>query len=273
MKKKTLLFLIILLLGFNLSIYGQETNLLLNGGFEEGFTVWAPDTWRDGSTLQVNDEKVHSGNQALVISTPSQTNDARAIQKVLVKPDTFYRLSGWIATENVTAGKTGANICLMEGFNHAGNITGTSEYQYVEFNFKTSSGHTEVTVGARLGMYGNDVTGKAWFDDLFLVKLDSEPESYKALEPPKSAGDESSGSQGETQVSQADAGTTIFWIIVGIAGVGIIVLLVFLDLKLLKKKSAKKTEQEDTDTEMDEETEADEDDGTTEEDRGPDSQE
>jgi hypothetical protein len=64
-------------------------------------------------------------------------------------------------------------------------------------NFRTYGGQTEVILGARLGMYYNDTTGTAYFDDLRLEKLSVAPASYRQLSPPGDTG----GGGGSTESS------------------------------------------------------------------------
>ncbi|MGE5550960.1 MAG: carbohydrate binding domain-containing protein [Bacteroidota bacterium] len=181
---------------------GAEENLLLNGGFEEPNgdipMSWAIDYWQATSTYAMSSAKAHSGKYSLEIKSDT-ANDARMIQTVGVSPDTFYRLSGWIAVKNVAAGKVGANLCVMGQYNYSTPIEGTADWTYAELNFRTHSSQDRVVIGARLGMYCNEVSGTAYFDDLSLVRLDSAPPSYQQLggnEPAQSAGQTASGKSG-----------------------------------------------------------------------------
>jgi hypothetical protein len=123
------------------------------------------------------DKKVHTGSKAAMISTLNLSNDARIIQTVNVKPNTNYTLSGWIATENVQTVNTrqdkdivGGNLSVMGGWDYAGNIKGTTDWQEVRIDFATKPDQHEIMVGARLGMYFADITGIAYFDDLKLIE-------------------------------------------------------------------------------------------------------
>jgi hypothetical protein len=156
-----------------------ETNLLKNGGFEnEPGTEWVTESWQPTSTVELTTEKVHSGRHALVIRSPQQPNDVRTIQRLGVQPDTVYKLSGWVASEEVAqpaanevVGPIGANLSVMGADVHTSSLTGTKDWQYVEIFFKTHPEQTYIFIGARLGMYGSTVKGQAYFDDLNLVPL------------------------------------------------------------------------------------------------------
>lgn len=160
-------------------------NLLLNGDFEAADSVqkplnWIAEYWVESSEYMLQSQKTHSGKAALAIKSGAE-NDIRLVQIVKVKPNTYYKLSGWIATENVNLNKTGANICVVDDFHHTISINGTSNWLPAEMNFHTNSSQTEVKIGARLGMWGNTVTGTAYFDDLSLVELDKKPDVYEEL--------------------------------------------------------------------------------------------
>lgn len=186
---RPILFILLLVTGLLFPVQGEaEENLLVNGDFEQTAPGrlppgWSIDYYREGAVFQVTGEKVYSGRQALKIQSETE-NDVRLIQPVKVKPFTYYRLSGWIATEGVTENKVGANLCVVDhSFHHSPYITGTTGWTRVELNFRTYAGQNEVTIGARLGMWGNTVTGTVYFDDLRLEELTTAPEFYRQLEP------------------------------------------------------------------------------------------
>lgn len=178
------------------AVNGSE-NLLTNGDFEAEpeLAGWKEDYWQPGSTFVLTGEKVHGGKKALMIRSTT-SNDVRAIQTVEVKPNTFYRLAGWIATTDVPEERVGGNLCLMGGYDHTSSVNGTKDWTYVELNFRTHASQTEVTVGARLGMYSNDTTGTAYFDDLSLVRLDTAPASYIQLSAPDAGSATTTGGKG-----------------------------------------------------------------------------
>jgi dolichyl-phosphate-mannose-protein mannosyltransferase len=175
----TLYFLVHLLTAYlPLTADEPEINLVINGDFEQPLTHgWQKDIFGDGGTIDSAGYNVHSGSTAIRIFSGPRPNDVRLVQLIPVEPETYYRLSSWIATENVESGKVGANICLMGGYEYAGNIDGTKEWQYVEMYFRTSKTHRDVRIGVRLGMYHSVVQGSAFFDDVRLVKVDSIPSS------------------------------------------------------------------------------------------------
>lgn len=183
----SILLLLVMISGLS-TVYGQE-NLLINGDFEKltpdgNIEGWIPDFWQPGATITPTTVKVYNGKYALLIKADT-SNDARLMQTVRVKPKTHYRFSGWIYGENIPEAKTGANLCIMGGYDYTEAPKGTSGWTRVELNFRTGSTQNEVTVAARLGMYTNDNTGTAYFDDLRLEELETTPPTYSQLDGPE----------------------------------------------------------------------------------------
>ena len=137
---------------------------------------WIAGYQQEGSRVAASSEEFCSGRYALKI-TSLAPNDAWLAQKVRVKPNTDYRLSGWLLTRSVgPAGRIGANFSLIApGFYHSPDITGDSMWLYTELNFRTHSRQREVTVAVRLGRADSPVAGIAYFDQVSLVELDRPP--------------------------------------------------------------------------------------------------
>lgn len=207
-----------------------SANLLQNGGFEavdsaRGPEGWTAEFWREGSVFEATTEKAHSGKYSLKIKS-AIPNDARMVQTVAVKPDTVYRLSGWAAAEEVTPGKIGANLSvIVDEFVHSQPLSGTVMMTPLELNFKTAPRQTEAKIAVRLGNWGDEVTGAAYFDDIQLEELKTEPASLVTIAD-KSGATNASGT----------GGPALILIGLGIAiGVGVI-----LWLLLFRKKSVPK---------------------------------
>lgn len=140
-----------------------QANLLSNSGFETGdFTDW-PTTMNAG----VTDAKAHSGTY----SAESASEYAWIQQIVEVTPGTTYRVSGWLAADDVL--KYGAYTQVkiewlgasgQEGSEKFyGNTTG--EWEYVEFDVEAPEG----AVAAKYTFFKeHDVLGtRAYFDDAY----------------------------------------------------------------------------------------------------------
>ena len=95
-------------------------------------------------------------------------NDAMFFRTIDVKPNTPYKVTCKIKTENVEAedknADVGAHICLNNTFEKSDNVIGTTDWQEVEFYFN-SKNKQQVDVGFRLGGAEGNAKGTAWFSD------------------------------------------------------------------------------------------------------------
>ena len=165
-----------------------DMNLLKNGGFEllnsngdaEG---WYENAYYDEvgySQLSITSEKAHGGQYSALVENAS-SNDARFICTVSVKPNTTYKLSGYIFVESMEPGGNGANLAVEDLYAFSECLFDTTgEWQYVEWYGKTGVDQRTVTIGARVGGYGAESIGKAYFDDITLEKVDKVPEGFSA---------------------------------------------------------------------------------------------
>jgi hypothetical protein len=158
---------------------GQSPNLLKNPEFEKGLEGWEFSAWQDKTAKAVIDRHVthNEGAASVRIDHPNVT-DSHVAQVATLKPNTRYRLSGWIKTDNVVKpaianqrpGDEGASLGTLGGYVKSKSITGTQDWTYVSLEFATKD-KTEVRLGPRLGHYGKKVTGTAWFADISLVEI------------------------------------------------------------------------------------------------------
>lgn len=114
------------------------------------------------------DKKVKcTKNNSYKIESP-EYNDAMFYKTIAVTPNTPYKVTCKIKTENVKTRNentdAGAHICLGETLEKSDNVTGTTDWTKVEFYFN-SKNRTEVDLGFRLGGYEDNAMGTAWFSD------------------------------------------------------------------------------------------------------------
>ena len=81
-------------------------------------------------------------------------NDAMFCQTIDVRPNTPYKVTAKVKTENVKS-KTentdaGAHICISETLEKSDNVIGTADWTEVEFYFN-SKNRTQIDIGFRLG--------------------------------------------------------------------------------------------------------------------------
>ena len=98
-------------------------------------------------------------------------NNAAFYKKVKVKPDTVYKVTCKVKTENVVPDEInkdgGANIGLIESSEISKSIVGTNDWQELELLFN-SQNREEVEIGFRLGGNSGTAKGTAWFSDFKL---------------------------------------------------------------------------------------------------------
>ena len=163
---------------------GEKTlgpNLLQNPSFEEGSATtpaaWRPHIYRDqgGTTFSVVVETppfVRSGRRALKIASQKGA-DAGWRAEVAVKPNTEYRLSGWI----MTRGLSGAMGALLNVHSMQGALTPAlqKEKDWTEVEVTFNSGNrSAILINCLFGGWGTSI-GAAYYDDLSLQEILFQP--------------------------------------------------------------------------------------------------
>ena len=132
------------------------------------------------SQLSITSEKAHSGQYSALVENAS-SNDARFVCTVAVKPNTTYKLSGYVFVESMEPGGNGANLAVEDLYAFSDCLFDTTgEWQYVEWYGQTGFDQKSVTIGVRVGGYGAESIGKAYFDDISLEKVDKVPQGFSA---------------------------------------------------------------------------------------------
>lgn len=125
---------------------------------------WKSRAWAGESNAQWSVESPgRTGNQCVAIRSEKGT-DAAWTAPVTVAPNTFYRLSGWIKTEDVQ-GAVGA-LLNIQNMQHVKTpaVAGTRDWTEVSTVFRTGR-TTELEVNCLFGGWGLS-TGQAWYDDV-----------------------------------------------------------------------------------------------------------
>ncbi len=200
----------------------QSENLAKNPGFEEGDSqipnFWYTHSWNkeNGSSEFFLDEtQFHSGKRSACIIN-NKENDSRYKQTIKVKGNTYYRISCWVKTENVKSDIKGANLSIEGSTNTSRDIRGTSDnWEYIELFGKSSPNQESFTLTVGLGGHGNTNTGKAWFDDIEVVELDSLPLGKTAisLDPNYKGLDSDSNSSGDNANNKYTIFASIIFVI------------------------------------------------------------
>jgi hypothetical protein len=147
----------------------------LNGDFEDGDfgpgaspTHWIRSAWQPDAEFLWSDSASHSGAWSVQINN-LVTNDSAWLQTLNLLPDTEYVLSGWVKTNNVSAGY-GANLSLWGTWTRSTALQGTNDWTYVSIVFDSGPTGT-VQIAARLGYWGGTSSGTAWFDQVSVKQL------------------------------------------------------------------------------------------------------
>ncbi len=100
-------------------------------------------------------------------------NDAIFYKKIKVEPNTPYKLTCMVRTQNVEneSGKmnAGAQIAIANTTECSESIVGTNDWERLEFIFD-SKNRKEIEIGFRLGGNESNSKGIAWFSDFKLEK-------------------------------------------------------------------------------------------------------
>jgi len=161
---------------------GPALNLLPNPSFEEkegdGVRGWKTHAWAGADNTRWSVESPGRTGELCVTMTSAKGADAAWTTTVIVKPDTFYRLSGWIKTKDVR-GAAGAllNIQNMQEVRTAA-VSGTKAWTRVSTVFQTEAA-TNLQINCLFGSWGS-ATGQAWYDDVALEQVDDPPQETQA---------------------------------------------------------------------------------------------
>ena len=170
--------------------YGE--NVVKNGDFENTGAGWGLSKWTGSkATFEFDSTEVHSGKNSLkVVNTGSKDYQTFIAQTIKVKPDTRYRLSFYLKTENVVprpkTGVNGAGVYITSGkalfVGCSGRwkmCTGTNDWKKYVATFKTGPDMNKASFYLTL----NYSTGTVWFDDIVLEEVDGSKSTAPAKSP------------------------------------------------------------------------------------------
>ncbi len=158
----------------------DQKNLLLNGDFAKG-SEDQPDLWR--TEAWINNPESFQAHWHSYTDKPSELevdnlkpNDGRWMQP-LTAPAGWYQISVDLRTENVGAKESGATISVMEDGIMSADIHGTTDWQRVTLYLKVGAHGADIDVALRIGGFGSLNTGKAFFRNASMVRIDGPPPS------------------------------------------------------------------------------------------------
>jgi len=163
--------------------------LLKNGDFENG-TLPGADGWKMCPHYRVEQGAGRNGTRGLIVENhdPNAMNGEFCGQFVNVKPGFKYRFSGWVKCKDVKGMAKGSGIgarVLVLVFVYDAKGKGLGEY-YSQFKAGTIDDWTRVEgvtpalppTAARIQVnpfVWHNATGCAWFDDISLEQVESDP--------------------------------------------------------------------------------------------------
>jgi alpha-L-arabinofuranosidase len=150
------------------------TQFVANGSFEEmdggNPKGWSPRSWqRDGAVFAV-EPSGRSGGRSVMISS-EQGADASWVTTAVIKPYSRYILSGWVKTQELVPGTSRGAQINIDGEEEwrTPPVKGTQDWTKVEVEFDAGA-NDALEVSCLFGGWGK-ATGKAWFDDIELIRL------------------------------------------------------------------------------------------------------
>ena len=143
----------------------QKAPKLINGSFDGGIDGWTAKRYTEAGASVANVD-----GKALVEA--AEENDVRLVQELDVTPNTVYRITCDVKTENVVGG-AGANIGVYGVAVCSSPVLGTNDWQTIELVGKTAEGQTKLPLSVGVGSHGAVSSGKAWFDNVKIELSDS----------------------------------------------------------------------------------------------------
>jgi putative membrane-bound dehydrogenase-like protein len=147
-------------------------NLLPNPDFREGALPWSLRTYAVARPEAVELSVIPDGRNGPALRIKSDARaDVGAGLDLRVKPNTRYRLGGWVRTQDMqNRGGRGAMLNIHGGEGTEA-ISGTTDWTELSTEFSTGN-RSQILIHCLFGGYGGSV-GIADFDDLYLHEIGS----------------------------------------------------------------------------------------------------
>ena len=165
----------------------QTGSLITNGDFALT-TDGEPDGWQTGMWVTsagasyLEAVTLADGTTAALVENAA-ANDARFEQTVAVRENATYKLTARVMAEGCGEGTKGANVSFSGIYGTSRDLHDTDgQWETLTLYGRTGKGQKEVTVMVRLGGYGAENTGKAWFTDVSLEQVETVPVGEKVLD-------------------------------------------------------------------------------------------
>ena len=142
----------------------------LNGDFADG---WAGRSFRGTAKHRLSDTTARTGKHSIEISA-DQAAEWGVTMDVPVDRNSEYELSAWVKTDNVGGGGRGALLYVSAHPDAPGSqgVKGTQDWTQIKLRFNSGAAKT-ASINCLFGGWGTS-TGKAWWDDVSLRKIEYE---------------------------------------------------------------------------------------------------
>lgn len=165
----------------------QTGNLIANGDFsilEDGQAAgWETGMWVTSAGASYLEAVTLADGTTAALVENAASNDARFEQTVAVRENTTYKLTARVMAEGCGEGMKGANVSFSGIYGTSRDLHDTDgQWETLTLYGRTGKGQKEVTVMARLGGYGAENTGKAWFTDVSLEQVETVPVGETVLD-------------------------------------------------------------------------------------------
>ena len=165
----------------------QAGNLIANGDFsilEDGQPKgWETGMWVTSAGASYLEAVTLADGTTAALVENAASNDARFEQAVAVRENTTYKLTARVMAEGCGEGTKGANVSFSGIYGTSRDLHDTDgQWETLTLYGRTGKGQKEVTVMVRLGGYGSENTGKAWFTDVRLEQVETVPVGETVLD-------------------------------------------------------------------------------------------
>ena len=165
----------------------QTGNLIANGDFsilEDGQPKgWETGMWVTSAGASYLEAVTLADGTTAALVENAASNDARFEQAVAVRENTTYKLTARVMAEGCGEGTKGANVSFSGIYGTSRDLHDTDgQWETLTLYGRTGKGQKEVTVMVRLGGYGSETTGKAWFTDVRLEQVETVPVGETVLD-------------------------------------------------------------------------------------------
>ena len=153
-------------------VEADRPNLISNPSFEQApngkLKSWKVRHYSGEAQQELATSVAHTGKNSVKLHSDAGSDTSWFVD-VKVTPNTEYRLSGWIKTDNVQrVGEALGALLNVHGTDYKTQaITGTNDWTKVHVDFNSGS-MTSVSINCLLGGWGH-AKGTAWYDDIELV--------------------------------------------------------------------------------------------------------